>query len=166
MTCVVIRSLCFFNNMWKRLEYQLNVPYKSQKALKLHKIFCLFFLFYHRFKWNDLNQSILTRNSWTFIQIFCTYTISLNANNFITPVPVYKMKYLLKCQYCNCQLVILLTLMAYTHQMLKTYNYHVSVSWIKNMFYDYVSSEQTSYFMEFKCNFHFMPVHTFKLMAF
>jgi len=21
MTCVVIRSLCFFNNMWKRLEY-------------------------------------------------------------------------------------------------------------------------------------------------
>jgi len=30
----------------------------------------------------------------------------------------------------------------------------------------YVYSQQPSYFMEFKYNFHFMPVHTFKLVTF
>ena len=91
-----------------------------------------FYIFYHWFKCNDLNQSILTKNSSTFIQIFCAYATSLNANKFITPVPVYKMKYLLKCQYWNCQLVILLTLMAYTHQMLNLWD-NIYVSWIKTM---------------------------------
>jgi len=28
---------------------------------------------------------------------------TFNANKFITPVLVYEMKYLLKCQYWNCQ---------------------------------------------------------------
>jgi len=49
------------------------------------------------------NQLTLTRNSWTSFKLFCVYAISLNANKFITPVLVYKMKYLLKCQYWNCQ---------------------------------------------------------------
>ena len=31
---------------------------------------------------------------------------------------------------------------------------------------NYVYSQQPSYLMEFKCNFHFMPVYTFKLVAF
>ena len=137
-----------------------------RKLQNCMRYFAWFFWFHHWIKWNDLNQPTLARNAELSFNLFCTYAIYLNASKFITPVPVYEMKYLSKCQYCNCQLVILLTLMAYTHQMLKTYNYHISVSWIKNMFYDYVSSEQTSYFMEFKCNFHFMPVHTFKLVAF
>jgi len=34
------------------------------------------------------------------------------------------------------------------------------------MFYNYVYSKQTSYLMEFKCNFHFMPIYTLKLMVF
>jgi len=36
----------------------------------------------------------------------------------------------------------------------------------QNTFYNYVCSQQPSYLMEFKCNFHFMPVYTFKLVAF
>jgi len=36
-------------------------------------------------------------------KLFCAYAKSLNANMFITPVPVNKMKLLLKCQYWNCQ---------------------------------------------------------------
>jgi len=47
----------------------------------------------------DLNQSILTRNAKHRFKLFCAYAIPVNANKFITPVPVYKMKYLLKCQY-------------------------------------------------------------------
>jgi len=43
--------------------------------------------------------------------------------------------------------------MAHMHKMLKTYNNHISVSLIKNMSYNYVYNEQTSYLMEFKCNF-------------
>jgi len=31
---------------------------------------------------------------------------------------------------------------------------------------NYVYSQQPSYLMEFKCTFHFMPVYTFKLVAF
>ena len=86
----------FFNNKWNWLEYQLNVSYKSQQALKLHMIFVWFLSFYHWFKWNYLNQSTLTRNSWIFIQTFCTYAISLVAiHKFITPVPVYEMKSLI-----------------------------------------------------------------------
>jgi len=34
------------------------------------------------------------------------------------------------------------------------------------MFYDYVYSQQPSYLMEFKCNFHLSLVHTFELVAF
>jgi len=65
---------------------------------------------------------------------------SQHAMKFITLVLVYEMKYLLKCQYWNCQLVISLTLMAHMHKMLKAYN-NVSVSWIKIMFYNYVYSQ-------------------------
>ena len=38
-------------------------------------------------------------------KLFCAYAKSLNANKFITLVPVNKMKYLLKCQYWNCQFI-------------------------------------------------------------
>ena len=90
-------------NKWNPLEYQLNVPYKSQKASKPQMIFCLIFLFYHRFKWNDFYQSTLTRNTWTFIQTFLRLCNILTTNKFITPVPVYEMKYLLKYRYWNYQ---------------------------------------------------------------
>ena len=59
-----------------------------------------------------------------------------------------------------------MTLLAHMHKMLKIYNNNISVSWIKNMSYNYVYSEQPSYLMEFKCNFHFMPIYTLKLMTF
>jgi len=62
-------------------------------------------------------------------------------------------------------LVISLTLVAHMHKMLKTYNNNISVSWTKNVFYNYVYSQQPSYLMEFKCSFHFMLVYTFKLVA-
>jgi len=42
--------------------------------------------------------------------------------------------------------------MAYMHKMLKPNN-NISVSWIKNIFNNYVYSQQPSYLMEFKCNF-------------
>ena len=84
--------------------------------------FAQLFLFYHWFKWNDLNQSTLTRNSWTLIQTFCAFAISLNANKFITPVPVYEMKYLLKCQFTEtASLVILLTLMTCMQNVKRLY---------------------------------------------
>ena len=99
------------------------MTYKSQ-SLKTAYVFLLhFFLFCHWFKWNDSNQSTLSRNSWTFIQTFLRLrNIPLNAKKFITPVLVYEMKYLLKCQYWNYQFCISLTLMAHLHKMLKTYN--------------------------------------------
>jgi len=34
------------------------------------------------------------------------------------------------------------------------------------MFYNYVYRQQPSYLIKFKCNFPFIPVHTFKLVAF
>jgi len=37
---------------------------------------------------------------------------------------------------------------------------------MKNMFYNYAYSQQPSYLMELKCNFHFLPICTFKLVAF
>jgi len=52
------------------------------------------------------------------------------------------------------------------HKMLKTYNNHVFVSSIKNMFYNYVYNQQPSHLMEFRCNFHLMPIYTLKLIAF
>jgi len=36
----------------------------------------------------------------------------------------------------------------------------------KKKLYNYVYSQERSYLMEVKCSFHFMPVHTFKLVAF
>ena len=36
----------------------------------------------------------------------------------------------------------------------------------KKLFSNYLYSQQPSYLMEFKCNFHFMPVYIFKLVAF
>jgi len=45
--------------------------------------------------------------------------------------------------------------MAYMHKMLKIHNSDMSVSWIKNMLYNYVFIQPPSYLMEFKCNFHF-----------
>jgi len=43
-----------------------------------------------------INQPLLEISELSF-KLFCAYAISLNANKFITPVPVYEMKYLLKC---------------------------------------------------------------------
>ena len=37
--------------------------------------------------------------------------------------------------------------MAHMHELLKTYNNNVSVSWIKNMFYNYVYSLQPTAFI-------------------
>ena len=54
--------------------------------------------------------------------------------------------------------------MAFMHKMLKIYDDNTSVSWIKNMFYNYVYSQKPSYFVEFKCNFHF--IHTSKFVEF
>jgi len=56
--------------------------------------------------------------------------------------------------------------MAYMHKMLKTYNNNIPVLWTENMFYNYVYSQQPLCLMEFKCNFHYMLIHTFKLVAF
>jgi len=54
--------------------------------------------------------------------------------------------------------------MAHMHKMLKTYNNDIFVSRMKNMFYNYVYSQQPSYLIEFKCNIiHFMPIYTLKL---
>ena len=61
-----------------------------------------------------INQPCLEIAELSF-KLFCTYAISLNANSFITPVPVYKMNYLLNANTETASLVILLTLMAYTH---------------------------------------------------
>jgi len=52
------------------------------------------------------------------------------------------------------------------HKMLKANDNNISFSRIKNMFYNYVHSQQPSYLMESTCNFHFMPVYTLKLLAF
>jgi len=143
------------------------VSYKSQKALKLQMIFAWFFYFI-----TDLNNMISINQPWLeitglsliFYNFFYAYAISLNANKFIAPVSLYEMKYLSKCQYWNCQFTN--TLMAYMYKMLKTCNNNISVSWIKNMFYNYVYRQKPSYLIKFKCNFHFMPVCTFKLVAF
>jgi len=51
--------------------------------------------------------------------------------------------------------------MAYMHKMLKPI-----INRIKNLLNNYVYRQQFSYLMKFKCNFHFMPVYTFKLVAF
>jgi len=43
-----------------------------------------------------INQPLLEISELSF-KLFCAYAISLNTNTFITPVPVYEMKYLLTC---------------------------------------------------------------------
>jgi len=66
----------------------------------------------------------------------------------------------------TASLAISLTVIAHMHRMLKTYkNNNISVSWIKNIFYNYVYRKQPSCLMEFKCDFHCMPNYTFKCMA-
>jgi len=136
------------------------VSNKSQKALKLHMIFCLIFLKFI----TDWNQLTIIRNRWNIIPIFCAYATSLNTKKFITPV--YKNEISIEMPILKLSIIVIsLTLMAHMHKMLRTYN-NISVSWIKNMFYNHVYSQQPSYLMEFKCNFHLMPVFTFKLVAF
>ena len=49
----------------------------------------------------------------------------------------------------------------YMHKMIKSDVDNTSVSWIKNMFYNYVYSQQPSQLMEFRCNFHFIPVYIY-----
>jgi len=46
---------------------------KHKKLQNCVWFFAWFFWFYHWFKWNDLNQSTLTRNSSTFIQTFLCF---------------------------------------------------------------------------------------------
>ena len=118
----------------------------------------------------DFNEMIQINQSWPEIaelsfKLFCAYAQSFDANKFITPVLVNKMKYW-NANIETVSSVNSLTLMAHVHKMLKTYNNNISASCIKNMFYNYVYSQQPSYLMEFKCNFHFMPIFTLKLMAF
>ena len=51
-----------------------------------------------------------------------SWKMLINVKKFITPILVYKIKYLSKCQYLNFQFSNLIELMAYMHKMSKTYN--------------------------------------------
>ena len=78
------------------------MSYKSRKALKLQKMFAFFDFI------TDLNNMISINQPWLEIaklslNLFYADAISLNANQFIAPVSLYEMKYILKCQYWNCQ---------------------------------------------------------------
>ena len=70
-------------------------------------------------EWINPDQPWLEIAELSF-KLFCAYAISFNANKFITAVLVYEMNIYWNVNTEAASLVISLTLIAYTHKMLKT----------------------------------------------